>query len=465
MTINGSYSYSKLANTMAHLRNPNYPTGTALIELPADVGRAYSGYKRGGVIEGTERFRKEVMSAIVWLLGIPGFNMLGNLFCEKILKIPMNMDYSGTNGGINKFREIFKNLKNKENINTENIISQGNDSIKDSVLYLTQGIKPDNLDASELKKYGNKFKNMDPDKLIKKIKGAKQITSIAALVINCVLMGIVLPKINQKLTAKKLKEKETQNSSVLVSKKYSMEEFKKSTSKNVSFTGLNNFASVIADWATYGINNSNRFRLISTDVPMIIGRCATARNKYEALEIAFMDTAAIYFYNFCLEHSEKLLQKSFGTPNINPKIGECILSAGKEALNSAVECATNDNEAFSIENLFDKNIVKEIYTQGTNGKYGKINRFVKKEEISDINTSVRNLLKHLAQAKEGETINLDKAASLIKKINLKNTAFYSIGTILSFLGLGILIPKIAYFITKKITGKDGFVGIQEENKK
>ena len=51
------------------------------------------------------------------------------------------------------------------------------------------------------------------------------------------------------------------------------------------------------------------------------------------------------------------------------------------------------------------------------------------------------------------------------KINKKNIIFYTIGTIVSFLGLGVLIPKLAYAVTKKITGKDGFVGIQEEEKK
>ena len=92
MSINTNYTH--LAQTLKHLKNPNVQTGTLLIEVPADVGRAYNGYKRGGVIEGAEKFRKEIMSAFVWLFGIPAFNFIGNKLCEHILKVPMDIDYS-----------------------------------------------------------------------------------------------------------------------------------------------------------------------------------------------------------------------------------------------------------------------------------------------------------------------------------------------------------------------------------
>ena len=135
MSINGNYS--NLAKAMWHLKNPNAQTGTLLIELPADVGRAYNGYKRGGIIEGSEKFRKEVMSAAVWLFGIPFFNWAGNKICENLLKIPMDIDYSGTNGGISSFKEITKKLiPNNKNAQTT-IKSEGLDTITNSVEYLT----------------------------------------------------------------------------------------------------------------------------------------------------------------------------------------------------------------------------------------------------------------------------------------------------------------------------------------
>lgn len=446
-----------IANTLNHLKNPNVITGTALIEFPADAGRAYSGYKRGGIVEGSEKLRKEVMSAIVWLCGIPTFNKIGTIICEKLLNIPMDIDYSGTNGGIRKLKEIFKNLKNNS-CDTE-IISKGRDSISDSVKYLTQGINENNLDVSDLAKYGDKFRGIDPEKLIKKIKGAKQITSITALIINCALMGFILPKINQKITAKKIKENELKNNTQNT-KFYSMDEFKKETSKEISFKGLGEFASNIGDWATYGINNSNRFRLISTDLPMIIGRGMTSRNKYEALEVCLMDSAAIYFYNFCLGHCEKLLRKLSSTPDINPKVAQYISSLN---IDEAIEKIENNSDLKTVEQIFNKEVKNVIYKEATYGKYGKINKYVQDEELRNIDKSVVKLLKHF-KSEKAKNSEIDYA-KLIKKMNRKNLAFYGIGTVTSIIGLGILIPKVAYFITKKLTGKDGFIGLEESDKK
>lgn len=447
-----------IANTLNHLKNPNALTGTALIEFPADAGRAYSGYKRGGIVEGSEKLRKEVMSAIVWLCGIPTFNKIGTIICEKLLNIPMDIDYSGTNGGISKLKEIFKKLKNGSQ--GEEIISKGRDSISDSVKFLTQGINENDLDVTDLvKKYGNKFQGADPEKLIKKIKGAKQITSITALVINCALMGFILPKINQKITAKKIKENE-QNNKAQNTKFYSMDEFKKETSKEISFKGVREFASGLGDWATYGINNSNRFRLISTDVPMIIGRGMTSRNKYEALEVCLMDSAAIYFYNFCLGHCEKLLRKLSSTPDINPKVAQYIASLNIE---EAIEKLEQDSSAKTVEQIFNKDIKNIIYKEATYGKYGKINRYVQDDELRNIDKSVVKLLEYFkSQKAKNSEIDYSK---LVKKINRKNLVFYGMGTVASIIGLGILIPKVAYFITKKLTGKDGFIGVEEPDKK
>ena len=341
-------NYTNLANTMWHLKNPNVQTGTMLIELPADVGRAYSGYKRGGIIEGSEKFRKEVMSAAVWLFGIPVFNKLGNIACEKLLKLPMDIDYSNA--------------------------KDGRDAIKDSIEYLVDQTKTKGLDVSELKKYVGKFDIKDVNKTVKNIKGAKQVISISAWILNCILMGIALPKLNQKITAKKLKENNA-NQEQTTLKTPSFEEYQKNTKedKNISFKGGNLAQSIanLPDLFTYGINTNNTCRLISTDVPMIIGRCATARNKYEALEIGIMDTLAIYFYNFSLGHTEKLLRKICPTPDVNPKVAEYIANLGPEKIKNAITAIKQNDADKSIEALFGTAVKNEIYKQATFGKFGK----------------------------------------------------------------------------------------------
>ena len=77
MSINNVYS--GLARAVNHINNPNLPTGVLIEEIPADVGRSYEGYKRGGILEGAEKLRKELMSAAVWIAGIPVFQKANEL--------------------------------------------------------------------------------------------------------------------------------------------------------------------------------------------------------------------------------------------------------------------------------------------------------------------------------------------------------------------------------------------------
>ncbi len=432
-TINSQYS--TLAKGLTTLQNPNKEWGTLLIEVPADIGRAYSGYKRGGIIEGTEKFRKDIISGLIWLFGIPLFNKAGNSIFEKCFKLPMNIDYN-------------------------------EETIKDSLNYIAKKENPKNLDFSQLSCYradfAKKINELGIDKSVKKVKNARQIITIGAWLLNCFMMGIALPKINQAITRKKLQNEKAKN---YAPEFETFKEFEQKTKnkkdKNVAFKGL-------IDKFTYGLNNNAKVRLISTDVPMIAGRCATARNKYEALEIALMDSSAIIFYNFTLGWTQNILSKIFKSPQTNAKISECIISQDENTLTNALKSVADKKEDFKLDSLFDKKAINEIYTQGTNGKFGKINRFVKDEEIKQIDKSVESLLKYISQDKKSfkdGKIDPKEIQKLIKRLNIRNSIFYTLGTIVSVFGLGILIPKVVYAITKKITGKDGFVGIQEENKK
>lgn len=436
MAINNNFT--KLATTIRHFKNPNAQSGTLLIEIPADAGRAYSGYKRGGIIEGAERLRKELISAVIWLFGIPVFNKLGNMACEKILKLPMDIDYS--NGNV------------------------GRDAIRQSIEYLSKEINENNLDVSELSKYGDKFKGCDVDKMAKKVKTSKQVISIAAWALNCILMGFVLPKINQKITANKIKKEKQKNASLF--EFTSFEQFKKNTKKSneISFKGLD-FASA-ADKFTYGINNNNTYRLISTDGPMIIGRTITSRNKFEGFENAFMDASAIYFYNFSLGHVEKILRKIFHTPNVGSTTAEQIAQLDASDLKFALE-GLKVNKNASLEDLFGKDVQKLIYNEATYNKYSKINRFTKDSDLKDIDISVKELLEHFD--KKGvlgqNGIDSSKVKEIVRKLNIKNGIFYVAGVIVSTIGLGILIPKVAFGLTKLISGKDGFIGIEGDDDK
>lgn len=430
-----SVNYSTVARLVNHINNPNYVTGTMIEEIPADLGRSYQGYKRGGVIEGAERLRKELMSAVVWLFGIPAFNKIGNVICEKFLNIPTNLDYSNA--------------------------KEGNDAIANTVHYLTTGeIKGEFKDVSDLAKYGEKFIGQDALQLTKKIKAAKQITSLSAIVLNCLAMGVIIPKINQALTKKKLQNQKAQETPMNVE---SMDSFIKRTKPNetkndVNFKGLADLAGT----ATYLAENNNKFRLIVTDIPMITGRMLTARNKFEALEILVIDGGSIYFYNFFANHIKDALAKGAGTPSVNPIVAETIAGLDEKTIKAAFENMEKNPNATLKELFNDPEIANNIYKQATFNKYGKINKFVPDSTLNNIDKNVVAFLSRIKdEVKSGNNIDLTKFSEVVKKTNLKNASFLGIGLLGAIAGLSYILPKVAFRITRMITGKNTFSGITD----
>lgn len=442
-----SVNFSTAARIVKTINNPALPIGTLIEEIPADIGRSAEGYKRGGVLEGTEKLRKELMSAAVWMFGIPAFKKAGDFICEKFFNTPMSIDFSKA--------------------------GEGNNSIKDSVEFLTGKVRETTLDTSDLKKYGDKFKDMDANTLIKKVGAAKKITSVAAVALNCIAMGIILPKFNQALTNKKLKKMQEEQAVLNAAnvKFDSLEEFKnknnKASNNQIAFKGL-------VDGFVYNVENNNIFRLISTDIPMIAGRAATSRNKYEALEYVIMDGGSIYFYNFSANQIQKGLRKLTNTPKIPTTVAELLQKVDNKTLKEIM--ATDlDNCSLSLEELLkDKKLVDEIYKEATYGKYGKINRFVKNSELKETDKSVISFLNYIKKQsteanpiiKDGN-INIDLIKKAIKKTNNKNALFLAAGLAASVVGLGVIIPKFTFWVTKCLTGKNEFSGLAnyEEDKK
>lgn len=419
---------SAVAKAAYAIENPSLPVLTVVEEVPTSTGRSLEGYRRGGVIEGTEKLRKELMAAVVWILGIPAFNKLGNLFCEKFLNLPMNVDFSDA--------------------------TKGNDAIKDTVEYVITGNNPKNLDVSSFK-YSGKVPKLDVESVVKNVKTAKKITTISAVLLNCIMMGIVIPKFNQKLTEAKLAKMKDNSAK----KPDSMDEFI-TKAKEPSFKGLGNLA--------YLIENNNKFRLISTDIPMIIGRMATSRNKYEALEYLVVDGGSIYFYNFCAQHIQKGARKLSHVPEVNPMVAQKFIKADKDELKNTIDIALQKQEISDLKELVSKESATEIYKSATFGKYGKINKFVSNDDIKDINNQVLNYLKTMAKKINYNGKNEFNHEAFIKeaqKFGNKNAAFLAVGLLVSIYGLARLMPRAAYKLTQMLTGKNTFAGIENYDDK
>ena len=111
----------------------------------------------------------------------------------------------------------------------------------------------------------------------------------------------------------------------------------------------------------------------------------------------------------------------------------------------------------------DPEFMHEVYNAATKGKYNMKNKFVSAKFLERTRDSVGSFIKQLDKKLQKQGGNLTE--DLIKKTAngniIKNFAFYSIGTIISTFTLAILIPKVQYFIRKKLTNDTEFVGIKD----
>ncbi len=275
-------------------------------------------------------------------------------------------------------------------------------------------------------------------------------------------MGVAIPKINQAITRKKIKKMNSQKP-VCTS---NFDDFKNKTSKNQpSFTGIGDFVRNIP----YMTENNNTFRLISTDIPTLIGRAATSRNRYEALENTIIDAGSIYFYNFCAHDLQKFVRKKAGVPSLNPMVAQSFIDADKDMIKNALD-KVNGDKVLSVNELFDKDFAHKIYSMSTFGKYGKINRFVEDSKIKEIDNEVYNYLKIIKNKinyGNKKPFDIDKFLSEAKKYNAKNALYLGLGFIVAIFGLSTLMPKIAFRVTTLLTGKNEFTGIAhfDNNKK
>ena len=239
-------------------------TGAALmpvviLEGSVLTGRTYQAYKRGGALEAKERATEESVSSIGWLWGIPALNKGTDFLINKVFKV-----------------KNFQFDMGKDNIRYP---------MQDAIGHLPQ-----------------KQKN--------KLMGLKLGKILASSFATVYFMGMVLPKIVQNQTQKRI-DKAKQNPQTLPAQNrlpkmdsqmfkahrpQSMEEFlnetKQNSNSNVSFKGFDSIANTIL----YNMENNHIVNLLTVDAGLFAGRVYNAPNKYEKIERIFRDLSSSFFY-------------------------------------------------------------------------------------------------------------------------------------------------------------------------
>ena len=265
------------------------------------------------------------------------------------------------------------------------------------------------------------------------------------------------------------------------------------------------------------LENNSTARLLITDTGVIAGRFQNANNKYRKIEALFRDTSSIFFYLFSTPLIVKKLNSLSKNTNINPKTLEKTVDLLKKQLeNGSLDLAqlneltkTNEDNLSKLLKAFngkktikvddfieifpnkkDKALkmaklqyiesgngilsfkqakdvlsnsitsnpefLKETYDYTTGKNIADKLTYVSSKFLNDTRTSIDNFIEQIKHSANNGKIDED----LIKKIannNIKkNFAFNIIGTAISIFALAILIPKVQYSITRKMTNENKF---------
>lgn len=376
------------------------------IEIPSKVVMTYNqnlkDSKQMAKNAVRERLIDEYGTSAIWLGGIPLMDYLCNKGIEKLGYAP--------DVNPNLFKE---NAEQGLKINIE--------KFKDSAP----------KEVEQMKKVLNNKKTYE------KLLAGKFILSTAIPVI---LMGYCLPKMNFALT-EKLREKQAQRAEA--------QAIKKSDTKGLTFKG--NTLSALANMSTVN-------KMAVTDGGLTVGRVATARNKYEKMEMAFKMTGMM-FLNFVApiwiaKGFDKASNKLFDTNvNLDPKI------------------LNNDDFLKAIENKtlkLPKDNIIEFLDKNPNEQFSKLAKkfcgvkylkngsrdpraYVDEEKIRAFQTEIEKFAKQATEA--GDIKKFAKKALWVKSGNILANVALS-----SFL-LAVGLPKLTFVLRKKVTGSDAEPGL------
>ena len=450
---------SPLSTALGQFYNTNATLPTLAIETAVTLGRAHEANKRGGKPEAIDRLVEQGISAIVWIYGVKMLQKIGDF--------------------------IGKNLFNIKDLNFD-------------------------IGFDELR---NPTKYIDKKALTFKAGNILTCTAIATYFI-----GAILPKINNAILEKTLK-KQKENNKEEIKERTSFSDFQNQTkkNKNVSFTSISgalvNSAHILENNSTARLfitdtgviagrfhNAPNKYRKIEglfRDIASIYFYLKATEHISGSLNKLFNNNAEAD-PKAIEKTTEMLLQKLKENPDID--ISDFISNAtqsAKDELLTILKNAFQDKKTISVDDFIKlfpefedkaKQMAKLQFIENGNGVLsfqqasdvlseswtsnpeflkdvfdsiaGKdiSNKltFVSSKELDKTRISIDKFIKQIGTKLKEGVLNEESIKKIAKQNISKNFLFNIIGTVISAIALGSIIPKIQYAITKKLTNEDKF---------
>ena len=249
-----------------------------MLECFVTGGRTLQAYKRGGFEEARERCTEESVGAAFWFAGVKMFNHINDRIGKKILNLP-TADFDADKDGV---RDPLKNFLHDDKLNKLKAKAEG--------------------------KTGKLIQNLTK----KQIAVFKTLKIGSSILLANILVGLVVPKINQHITAvyhkKHFEDKNKQEEQISpIGNPLTMDRFmQKSEKRQVSF-GAINYNTLLS--VANKFENDPTYQLLSTDVGIAGGRAVSSRNEHERTEVLFRDLSSIYFYMFNMPNINRWLNQ------------------------------------------------------------------------------------------------------------------------------------------------------------
>lgn len=487
-----------------------------LLEAFVEGGRTYQAYKRGGFTEARERITEEFIGACFWFSGVPLFNSLIDKYVgKKVFKFPETDFDTGKDSlrnpvqnYINKFQQQLKSNPEK----AEKMIAKYKfGKVMTSILLanclvglvlpkVNQGITKHLLKkkAQEPKKVENntnnntqqytmdKFINKDKDKISFGAINPQTLMSLAYSFENNPKYGLLSTDLGVWVGRGVSARNEYERNEVLfrdISSSYfymfnmpviamllnKMQDGNTTRLDPVAAKQVSDHMHAVLEanggpmkaeaFREFVLGNPDNKAFITPSISKELRKCngvieldkfnellSEVKSKYNSADI------------------EKFKKTAKGMSELQPKLnGKSVLSEKQvldvftdgainmpEFLKNVFRCSTSDQNLFTgkiSEPVFDKDLA--FISRET---------FVKKQK--EMEKYVESIIK---KAKDGN-ITKDIINKVAKENFAKNAFNWGVGFAISAAFLSTFIPKIQYWITKKLTGSDEFPGTADYSK-
>ncbi len=252
-----------------------------LLECFVTGGRTVQAYNRGGFEEARERFTEESVGAAFWFAGVKMFNKINDKIGKKVLNLH-TADFDAQEDGIRKPLKNF--LRDDKTIKEE---------------------------AKAAGKTGKAIKALTKEQ----IATFKALKIGSSILLANILVGFVVPKINQHITAvyhekhfnNQNEKPEEQTPLNPIANPLSMDKFMQKKEQRQPTFGAINYSTLLS--VANKFENDPTYQLLSTDAGIAGGRAISSRNNHERTEVLFRDLTSIYFYMFSMPNINRWLNQ------------------------------------------------------------------------------------------------------------------------------------------------------------